>query len=63
MATPNATVIDEAIVVFEDAPMSVLLLTSSGIGKSMKKIVKFDKMHQSERMRKMKVTDSEVGFC
>mmetsp|Transcript_33711 Transcript_33711/g.33979 ORF Transcript_33711/g.33979 Transcript_33711/m.33979 type:complete len:86 (-) Transcript_33711:757-1014(-) len=54
MAMPNATVIDNAIVVLEDTPMSVSLLTASGIGKEMKKIMKFGKRHQSERMRKKK---------
>mmetsp|Transcript_30744 Transcript_30744/g.35475 ORF Transcript_30744/g.35475 Transcript_30744/m.35475 type:complete len:585 (-) Transcript_30744:154-1908(-) len=47
-----ATVIDNAIVTLEDAPMSVSLLTASGIGKSMKKIIKLGKKHQSERLRK-----------
>mmetsp|Transcript_5492 Transcript_5492/g.6260 ORF Transcript_5492/g.6260 Transcript_5492/m.6260 type:complete len:87 (+) Transcript_5492:185-445(+) len=51
---PNATVIDNVIVVLKDTPMSVSLLTSSGIRKSMKKIMKFGKRHQSERMRKKK---------
>jgi len=51
---PNATVIDNVIVVLKDTPMSVSLLTSSGIRKSMKKIMKFGKRHQSKKMRKKK---------